>query len=282
MKSSKLTLVACFISLICVFNMGLVSALAQDDITVAPSWTVATASKGGNAFVTIRLTNSISDELTIYRVGIHFDWLDAGRFFTLDLTDNPEVISGYGSHIFSQMTIQIPSNVSTGSHTYYIALDGVDSTSSESFSWDSSEFTLEIVESSSGLYDALRQQVSEEITAADNAEYQNADAQSLLEQAKEEYGQALALAQDNKIDEAVTTLQHASSLLDQAETAEQQDGTQSSGLQTLIMFLVAGAVVAVVVGVAIALFLRKKDREEGSMVDDYAADDSAVDQSQAT
>ena len=282
MKASKLALIACFIGVVCAFNMGLVSALDQGDISVAPSWTAATASKGGNAFVTIRLTNEISDELTIYRVGIHFDWLDAGRFFTLDLSDNPEVISGYGTNIFSQMTIQIPSNVSTGSHSYYIGIDGVDSTSSESFSWDSSEFTLEIVESSSGLYDALRQQVSEEITVADNAAYQNADAQSLLEQAKEEYGQALALAQDNKIDEAVTALQHASSLLDQAEAAEQSGGTQNPGLQTLILFLVAGAVVAVVVGVAIALFLRKKDREEGSMADEYAADGSAVDQPQET
>jgi len=283
MKASQLGLIAVFMCIICLLNTGLVSALSQGEISVMPSWTSPTVGIGSTAVVTIRLTSSSSDALTIYRVGVHFDWMDSGSFFTLDLTDDPVVVPSQGIHIFQQMTIQVPANVSAGSHSYSIAIDGTQGSSATSFSWDSSNFALEITESSSSNYDALRTQVATALSEAETASYQNAQAKSLLEQANAAYGQALILANQNKLNEAIAALQNASSLLDQAEAADQQNDTpQNLGLQTLMLFLVAGAVVAVVVGVTIALLVRRKDKAAESMVDDSVADDSGVDQPQET
>ena len=283
MKASQLGLIAVFMSILCLFSTGLVSALSQGDISVMPSWTSPTVGVGSITAVTIRLTSSSSDALTIYRVGVHFDWMDSGSFFTLDLTDDPVVVPSQGIQIFQQMTIQVPANVSAGSHSYSIAIDGTQGDSATSFSWDSSDFALEITESSSGNYDVLRTQVSNALSEAEAASYQNAEAKSLLEQANQAYGQALILANENKMDEAIAALQNASNLLDQAEAAEQQNGAQSNpGLQTLMLFLVAGAVVAVVVGITIALLVRRKDKAAESVVDGSVADDSGVDQPQET
>jgi hypothetical protein len=283
MKASQLTLIAVFISIICLLNTSLVSALSQGEISVTPSWTSPTIGRGSITSVTIRLTSSSSDELTIYGVGIHFDWMESGTFFLLDLSDNPVVVPSQGLYVFQQMTIQVPANVSAGSHSYYIGLDGTQGSPATSFTWDSSNFALEISESSPSNYDTLREQVANALSEAETAGYQNAEAKSLLEQASDAYGQALILANQTKMDEAIAALQNASSLLDQAEVAEQQNGTpQNPGLQTLILFLVAGAVVAVVVGVTIALLVRRKDKAAESVVDDSVADDSGVDQPQET
>jgi hypothetical protein len=283
MKASQFVFIAVFLSIICLLNTGLASALSQGEISVTPSWTSPTVGIGSITSVTIRLTSSSDDELAIYRVGVHFDWMASGSFFTLDLTDDPVVVSSQGLYVFQQMTIQIPANVSAGSHSYSIAIDGTEGTSATTFSWDSSDFTLEITESSSSTYDTLRVQVATALSEAEDAAYQNAEAKSLLEQANEAYGEALIFANQNEMDEAVASLQSASSLLDQAAAAEQQNGAQqNSGLQTLILFLVAGAVVAVVVGVTIALLLRRKDKAAESVVDGSVTGDSGVDQPQET
>lgn len=283
MKASHLALIAVLVCIVCLLNIGLVSALSQGEISVTPSWTSPAVGKGAITAVTIRLTSSSSDDLTIYRVGVHFDWMDSGSFYTLDLSDDPVFVPSQGIYIFQQMTIQIPADVSAGSHSYSIAIDGTQGSSATSFSWDSSNFELEITESSSITYDALRVQVANAISEAETAAYQNAEAKSLLEEANEAYGQALILASQNKTDEAIASLQNASNLLNQAKAAEQQNGTQENpGLQTLILFLAAGAVVAVVVGVTIALLVRRKDKATESMVDDSVTDDSVVDQLQET
>ena len=63
-----------------------------------------------------------AEELTIYYVGIHFDWMDSDAFTGPDLSDNPVTISGYGSHTFDPIAILIPEDASVGTHNYFCLL----------------------------------------------------------------------------------------------------------------------------------------------------------------
>jgi hypothetical protein len=262
MKGFPLALIAISISIICILNVGLVSALEEGDISITPSWSKSTPSQGDNAAVTLRLTSTSSEQLRIYRVGLHFDWMSEGNFFTLDLTDDPVTVPSQGLHIFDSLAIQIPADVSVGSHSYYVAIDGAEAPYYDSFSWDSSQFTVQILESSSMSYNAMLLQLDESISSAVNAGYQSSEAKSLLAQAQNERAEAIALANSGNYEEAISTLQHAFTHLGEAEVAEQQ----ASNIEPLTLLLYGG-IIAVVVVIAVAIFIvirrrRKKPDEE--------------------
>ena len=258
MKKIPLALIAISISIICIFNAVLVSALEEGDIAITPSWSKSTPSQGDSAAVTLRLTSTASEQLRIYRVGLHFDWMPEGSFFTLDLTDDPVTVPSQGLNIFDSLAIQIPTDVSIGSHSYYVAIDGAEAPYYDSFSWDSSQFTVQILESSSILYNAMLTEVDKNITSAVNAGYQSSEANSLLVQAQSERAEAVALANSGNWEEAISTLQQAFSHLEQAEAAEQQ--TADTGQLTLLLY-VGIIVVVVVIAVAILIVIRKKRKK---------------------
>lgn len=145
MKAFSLTLIVISFSIICVLNISLVSAVEQDELSVTPIWSISTPYQGSSPAATLRLISTYSEQLKIYRVGIHFDWMPSDSFFTLDLSNDPVVVPSQGLHIFEMMVIQIPANVSAGSHTYFVAIDGIEGLYS-GFSWDSPEFTLQILD----------------------------------------------------------------------------------------------------------------------------------------
>jgi hypothetical protein len=250
MKGFPLALIAISISIICILNVGLISALEEGDISITPSWSKSTPSQGDSAAVTLRLTSTFSEQLKIYRVGLHFDWMSEGSFFTLDLTDDPVTVPSQGLHIFDSLAIQIPADVSVGSHSYYVAIDGAEAPYYESFSWDSSQFTVQILESSSMLYNAMLLQLDESISSAVNAGYQSSEAKSLLAQAQNERAEAIALANSGNYEEATSTLQQASTHLGEAEVAEQQ----AVNIEPLTLLLYGG-IIAVVVVIAVAIFI---------------------------
>jgi len=264
MKGFPVTLIAISISIICILNVGLVSALEEGDISISPSWSKSTPSQGDSAAVTLRLTSTSSEQIRIYRVGLHFDWMPEGSFFTRDLTDDPVSVPSQGLHIFDSLAIQIPADVSVGSHSYYVAIDGAEAPYYDSFSWDSSQFTVQILESSSKLYDAMLTQLDENISSAVNAGYQSSEAKSLLAQAQNERTEAVTLANSGKWEEAISTLQDAFSHLEQAEAAEQQ--AADTGPLTLLLY---GGIIAavVVIAVVILLVMRKKRKKPDEAVD---------------
>lgn len=265
MKGCPFTLIAISISIICVLNVGLVSALEEGDISISPSWSKATPYQGDSVAVTLRLTSTSSEQIRIYRVGLHFDWMPADSFFTLDLTEDPVAVPGQGIHIFDSLVIQIPANVSVGSHSYYVAIDGTEAPYYDSFTWDSSFFTVQILESSSKVYDTMLTQLDKDINSAVNAFYQNEEAKNLLAQAQNERAEAVALANAGKWQEAISSLQQAFNHLEQAELAEQMNAEQNPGLQTLLLYL--GIIAIVVVIVVIIVIVMRKKRKTDEAVD---------------
>ena len=107
MKAFTRALIVLSLSIICILNIGLVSAVEQGEISVVPSWSDSTPYQGDTVTVTLRLTSTSSEQLKIYRVGLHFDWMPEGSFFTLDLTDDPVTVPATGTHVTT--TRQSPS-----------------------------------------------------------------------------------------------------------------------------------------------------------------------------
>jgi hypothetical protein len=277
MKGFPLALIAISIGIICIFNVGLVSALEDENISITPSWSKATPSQGDSVTVTLRLTSTSSEQIRIYRVGLHFDWMAEGSFFTLDLTSDPVTVPSQGLQIFDSLAIQIPVDASIGSHSYYVAIDGAEAPYYESFSWDSSSFTVEILESGSKLYDAMLTQVDANISSAVNAGYQSSEAKSLLTQAQTERAEAVVLASSGDWDEAISKLQDAFSHLQQAEAAEQQ----AAGTGPLTLLLYGGIIAAVVViVVVIVMVMRRKRKTPDEAVDQ--TDDQTFDEQTET
>jgi len=274
MKGFPLVLIAIFISIICIFNVCLVSALEEGDISVTPSWSKSTPSQGDSVTVTLRLTSTSSEQIRIYRVGLHFDWMAEGSFFTLDLTGDPVTVPSQGLQIFDALAIQIPAEVSVGSHSYYVAIDGAEAPYYDSFSWDSSSFTVEIQGSSSKLYAAMLTQLDENISSAVNAGYQSSEAKSLLAQAQNERAEAATLARSGNWEEAISTLQDAFSHLEQAEAAEQQP----LGAGPLTLLLYGGIIAAVVVIPIVILVVMRKKRKEPEEAVDQTVDQSVDEQ----
>ena len=278
MKAFPLRLIAIPICIICVLNVGLVSALNQNEVSVSPSWSTEVHYQGDTAIITLILTSNSSDTLTIDHIGIHFDWMAADSFVGRDLSANPVVVPSYGVHIFDAMAVQIPANVSAGSHSYFIGVDGTQGTFSVTFSWNSPSLTLQILDSNSKIFNALLPQVSNNLSRAINATYQGAEAKSLLEQAQTEFSQSIMLASQEKWAEALSSLQNASSYLEQAEAAEQRYTEQNAQQQTLLLCVAVAAVAVAIAVSVIAVIVRRKRKQTDAVVDDSVIDDSAVDQ----
>jgi hypothetical protein len=260
MKTGTLALCVFFISIICVLNLGFVFALDSDGISITPSWTTATPSQGQTTSVKLYLTSKSSEQIVIYYIGINFDWMPSDSFIGLDLSDDPVVIAPSGIHIFDAMAIQIPENVSVGSHSYFIGIDGVEGSAS-SFSWNSPSFTLQILDVRAQIYYMLKTQVDTNLTRAVNAAYQSAEAQSLLDQAKSKYADSETAASAGNWEEAVSALEQAAINLERAETAEQQFAEQSAGWQSLILILIPFFVIIIVIVVVLIVRKRRKQPE---------------------
>jgi len=269
MKASALALIAISISIICILNIGFASALNQNEISVSPSWSTPIYYQGDSVSVKLILTSNSSEELKIYFIGIHFDWMASDSFYGRDLSADPVVVSSYKTYVFDPMAINIPANVSVGSHSYFIGIEGTQGTLSISFTWDSEIRTMQIQDSNSKVFNELIQQVNANITKAVEAEYQSAEAQSLLEQAANEYAEAWLSSGDEKWEDAIIHLQNADSYLEQAEAAEQRYAEQSAEQQRLLSIVVPIVVIIVViiVVVLIAVIVRKRRKQPEAVAD---------------
>jgi hypothetical protein len=133
-------------TLILIFvSSGLVSALSQNEASVSMLWSKQQVNVGEIVTVRLTFTSNSAEQLRIYRIGFHFDWMPENQFYTSDFTSNPVTIPSQGTHVFEPMTIQIPPHVSAGSHSYFVGIDGTEGTSLQNFSWDSPISTIQIV-----------------------------------------------------------------------------------------------------------------------------------------
>jgi hypothetical protein len=126
--------------------MGFAAALNQDEASVHSFFSTSTLTPGQTVTVTVFFTSNSTDALQVTAVGLHFDWMsDASGFYGFDLTSQPVTVAAGGTQAFPQMTIQIPTNVTLGEHTYFVGVDGTQGSSATDFSWSSPTLTVLVV-----------------------------------------------------------------------------------------------------------------------------------------
>ncbi len=260
MKLFRLIGIAICFSIVFALYSGISFALDQDEATVSLTWSNTTPYQGSTATATIIFNSNIASQLTVYYIGLHFDWMESDAFAGPDLSENPVPIPGYGSYTFGPIAIHIPEDATVGIHNYFVGIDGLEGDIT-SFTWDSPIQTLQIQNYETLVYNTLLTQVANNITAADSSTYKNPEAQSLLEQAKNEYSQALSYASTENWQEAITGLQKAFTYLEQANAKEQESIEADTQLGVPLLI---GAVVAVIVIVVLIIILMFKRRRKPS------------------
>jgi hypothetical protein len=208
------------------------------------------------------LSNNSPETLTIYYLGIHFDWMETDSFHGRDLSDDPIAVESQEIYVFDPMAITIPSDVSIAPHNYTIAVEGTEGDGTTSFSWDSQPKEMYIQHADKKTFDALLDDFVSIIN--NNVTYQSAEAQGLFEQAEAEYSQAVGASYVEQWDDAISHLQSAISYAEQAEEAEQQATTQNTDLQRLLLIIAPIATVVIVSIIVILVWHRRTqpDTEE--------------------
>jgi hypothetical protein len=247
------------VSLSLVFSLlcGVGSALEQNQLITSVVLTNQNAYPGGTILASIYLKNNSTDILTIQYVGIQFDWMSSDQFYGYDLSSNPTVIIPSADQFVNSITMTLPENVTTGEHTYFVGVDGLQGT--DSFMWDSQTFTLLVQDPKIEQYNYLLAQVSGNITESENNNYQSSKAQSLLTQANLAYEQALVFGNQNSWDEATSLFNNALTYLEQAEV-EEQNYLADKGLQETL-FIAIGIAVVVIAAILVIIYLTKRKKK---------------------
>jgi len=263
----RLMLTFTSISLICILCCSLVFALNPDEASVSLFWSSQTVYPGDMVSVRLTLKSNYAEQLKIYYIGLHFDWMDPDGFYGSDLSANPVIVPSFGTYIFDAIAIQIPLNVSAGSHSYFVGIDGTEGLSLSNFSWDSPALTIQIHGVTEKIYNGLVSQVESKLNEAIGANYKSAEAQSLLQQAQYEYNRAHSLANEERWNEALSRLYNATDLLEQADESEQVSEEQKAEQQSLLFYLAIIAIAVIVVVSIIVVVLRKKRKQPDSVAD---------------
>jgi len=263
----RLKLTFTSISLICILCCSLVFALNPDEASVSLFWSSQTVYPGDMVSVRLTLKSNYAEQLKIYYIGLHFDWMDPDGFYGSDLSANPVIVPSFGTYIFDAIAIQIPLNVSAGSHSYFVGIDGTEGLSLSNFSWDSPALTIQIHGVTEKIYNGLVSQVESKLNEAIGANYKSAEAQSLLQQAQYEYNRAHSLANEERWNEALSRLYNATDLLEQADESEQVSEEQKAEQQSLLFYLAIIAIAVIVVVSIIVVVLRKKRKQPDSVAD---------------
>jgi hypothetical protein len=143
-KTLKLVALITLIVVICV-SLGAGYVQAANEATITNTLSKYSVAPGESINVSVQIQSNVDVDLQILSIGIHGDWMDADQFLGANLAENPVTLSANGVYSGS-FIVTIPSSVSLGSHTYYIGVDAEDD-SSNYYSLDSSESTLQVVES---------------------------------------------------------------------------------------------------------------------------------------
>ncbi|MCX8152862.1 MAG: hypothetical protein N3E52_00315 [Candidatus Bathyarchaeota archaeon] len=177
-------------------------ALESNELSVTLFWSNNLLYQGDVATVRISLKSSSTEQLFIYYIGIHFDWMAEGGFYGYDLSDSPVLIPAGGSNIFDPMSIQIPINVTAGEHTYFVGIEGRQGATT-AFSWDSPKYTVKIHPFG---YAIMLTQLERELNESIHKNYESAEARSLVQQAQSEFAKAQPLALEGNWQEALPHL----------------------------------------------------------------------------
>lgn len=255
MKLIRLVFIIICLSIISTLFIGSTTALEDNEASVSVYWLNQPINQGNIETVTIFFVNNSPEELQIFLVGLHFDWMESDQFVGNNLSNNPVIVPSSESFTFNPIAVDIPADASLGSHNYYVGVDGLEGGSN--FEWNSQTFTLVVQNSIEVEYNNLETSVSNKINEAVKKNYQSSEAQSLLDQAQNAYSQAIVLANNNNLDNAITLLQSASNYLEQAEVKEQENIENSDFFDPLYIIAVIGIILIVVLVVIILMRQRR-------------------------
>jgi hypothetical protein len=138
LKSFKIILIVSII-LATFLCTGFVAALNQNEASVRAFF--STITPGTTVSVTVFFTSNTTDTLQISRVGFHFDWMSTENYVGATLS-TPATIVGGSTQSIGLINIPIPANVTLGTHTYTIVIDGTQGAASNEFSWTSPTLSI--------------------------------------------------------------------------------------------------------------------------------------------
>ncbi len=171
------------------------------------------------------MNSTCGNELNFTWVGIHFAWMRVNYYNTIDLSINPVGIQSEGSCTFHDIMFTVSSNASVGWNEFNVRIH-YDERGSDGWTsgrvWTSSTHRIYVHDAYEKTYRELSRNVFNGINDAQKADYESPYAESLLSQAVNEYDLALASANQEKWKEAISNLQTASNLLDQASDKEEE------------------------------------------------------------
>lgn len=126
--------------------MGFAAALNQDEASVHNFFSPSTLTAGQTVTVSVFFTSNSSDALQPSRIGLHFDWMGTDNFVGFnDLSSAPITIAAGETKGFPQISFVVPSNVTSGIHSYFVTIDGTQGTSSTEFTWNSPSLTVAVI-----------------------------------------------------------------------------------------------------------------------------------------
>jgi hypothetical protein len=137
-KTQKIIFMVSFVLAIFVFS-SIVSALEPSAISAYPVLSRQTLNIGSSVTVRITVQSNADEQLQITHIGINFDWMDSGLFFG---PKDPVTLAAKDSYTTPPFTVQVPTNVTVGSHAYFVGVDGTESTNQNEFYWNSSTSTI--------------------------------------------------------------------------------------------------------------------------------------------
>jgi hypothetical protein len=268
-------LAICFsilLSTTCVLNVNLVSALDQNELSVVPSWSSVMYYQNDTNSVKLILTNNSPDELTIYFIGLNFDWMNEDDFSGLNLSEDPLVVLSDKTYVFDPMVINIPADASIGTHNYTIAVEGTQGESDTSFSWTSPPKELYIQHYQAKTFRELLNNVTNILSQ--NVTYQSTEAQNLIVQANEEYTQGVLASYTEQWDDAISHMQNSLNYAEQAQQLEQSSTTQNADLLR-ILWIVAPLATAVIISFIVIIFWKRRQPPDTEDEVDQPADQSS-------
>jgi hypothetical protein len=219
--------------------------------------------------VKLILTNNSPDALTIYFIGVHFDWMSEDDFSGLNLSESPLVVTSQKIYVFDPMIINIPADVNVGIHNYTIAVEGTQGESDTSFSWTSPPKTMYIQPHQAKTFNELVHNVTNILNQ--NVTYQSSEAQNLITQANDEYTQGVLSSYSEQWDDAISHMQNSLNYAEQAQQVEQSSTTQNADLMR-ILWIVAPLATLVIVAFIVIIVWKKRQPPDTEDQDDQPAD----------
>ena len=193
----------------------------------------------------------------VEEVELQFDWQQSSsQFYVTKVGENLTV----GSTSAYVIRIFIPANASVGLHAYAIYYVG-----QHNDGHNLAAGSLYVHDANERVYDGLLLRVQKRLDVAANDTFRSQDAKSWLEQARTTFTHALALANTSEFQDAVSKLNVASNLIDQAYSTEQNyqsASAESAGVRAVTgvsnPVLPGGIAVAVGAIASLSLFLRTR------------------------